>query len=82
MAGAVFVADRRLYLDADKSKVLEEGDPAAAYLFCRPGRPISVEDQEAFGLSFKDGAIVLPGMPEPKAAVPPEDKAADKPEDK
>ncbi len=77
MAGAVFVADRRLYLDAAREKVVEEGDPAAAFLFVAPGHPITVEQQEAYNLSH-DGKVVVLG----KAKKSPATKEAAKPEDK
>lgn len=76
-----FTADRRLYLTADKSKVVEEGDKAAALLFAPCGQEITKADAVAYGLDYRDGKIVLPS---PKRAVDPADdqKAREKAEDK
>lgn len=43
-------ADKRYYLNADRSKVVEEGDPAAAYLLAAEGADISNEDAKKYGL--------------------------------
>lgn len=91
---ATAVADRRLYLTSDKSRVVEERDSSAAWLFAVPGDGISEADRAAYGLELIDGRIVLPGarasQRPPKAAAPVEpkamkfheDKAAEKAEDK
>jgi hypothetical protein len=57
-------ATERLYLNADKSKVVPEGDPEAAFLFATPGTEISAEDAAKYGLGAK------------KAAAKPADKQA------
>ena len=44
------IADRRLYLTADRERVVEEGDPDAAFLFVTPGKQISDADAERYGL--------------------------------
>lgn len=44
------VADRRLWLTADRARVVEDGDPEARFLFCGPGRRISPADAEKYGL--------------------------------
>jgi hypothetical protein len=62
------IAERRLFLTADQERVVEEGDPAAAFLFAAPGDDISDEDAEKYGLN----------APAPKAPT----KEAPKPEDK
>lgn len=46
------IADRDLYLNADKSKVVEEGDPAMAFVFVGKGGTVSNEDVEKYGLTF------------------------------
>lgn len=43
-------ATERLFLTADKSRLVEEGDPAAAFLFCAPGHEIPIKDAEKYGL--------------------------------
>ena len=48
-----WIADRDLYLDAAKEKVLEAGDPAAAFLLCREGRKVRAELVEQYKLKNK-----------------------------
>lgn len=43
-------AKERLYLTADRSAIVKEGDPKAAFLFAAVGQPISNADAERFGL--------------------------------
>lgn len=57
----MIVADRRLWLTADKARVVEDGDPAAAFLLAAPGTEISAGEVERLRLSAKDGKVVLPG---------------------
>lgn len=89
-----FVADRRLCLTQDKSRVVEEGDPSSAWLLVPAGGEVSEEAAKAYGLTVQDGKVVLPGTsapPEKQEEKPPdgeksrektEDKAAKKGEDK
>lgn len=79
-----FECDRRLYLTPDKSRVVEEGDKAASFLFAVPGQEISEADVEAYGLTQNDGKVVVPAAaPEPeKSKAKPEDKSREKAEDK
>ena len=69
------IADRRLYLTADKERLVEEGSADAAFLFATPGKEISDEDAERYGLTAKPKA-------ETKQADPPEDKQAAAPANK
>lgn len=39
-----------IWLNADRTKVVAEGDPEAAFLFASPGKRISVEDAARYGL--------------------------------
>lgn len=64
------LADRRLFLTADKSRVVEEGDAGAAYLFATPGSPITQEDIDRYGLSLTGG----PNAEAAQAAEPSPDK--------
>lgn len=48
-----FIAKEKLYLNADQTKVVEEGDPEAAFLFTTPGKRVSKEDAERLGLVKK-----------------------------
>lgn len=75
MAG--IVADRRLWLNADRSKVVEDGAEDAAFLLAAPGDLITAEAVELFHLELKDGKVVAPGAPqvaEPEAEPPPAPK--------
>ncbi len=81
---------QRLYLTADKAKLVAEGDKEAATLYASPGDEIPEKAAELFGLV--DGA--LPGRkakfaevkdgtaPPNKEAPPPADKGGTKPKDK
>ncbi len=71
-----FKSDRRLYLTADKSRVVEEGDKGAGWLFATPGSQIDESDASLFLLEYRDGKVILPPGPAgPKAAKKGEDKA-------
>ena len=71
-----FKSYRRLYLSGDKSRVLEEGEKEAGWLFATPGSQIAESDASAYGLEYRDGKVILPqGRTEPKAAKKGEDKA-------
>lgn len=48
-------AKERLYLTADATKLVREGDPEGATLYCAPGDEIPDEAVERFGLV--DGTI-------------------------
>lgn len=61
------LATERLYLTADQKRLVREGDPEAAFLYCTPGDLIPDEAAARFGL---------------KAAERAEDKAAERAEDK
>lgn len=65
------IADRRLWLTADRDRVVEEGDPDAAFLFVTPGK--TVPDAEAARLGLTKGS---------KASAKAEDKQADAPANK
>ena len=70
----MIVADRRLWLTADRSRVVEDGDPAAAFLLAAPGAEIPADDARRLGLSVEAGRVVLPGAKggEAKADAAPE----------
>lgn len=69
------IAQQKLFLNADKSKLVGEGDEAAAFLFCVPGDEIIPEVHEQFGLV--DGAL-----PEKAAKKEPKGPAKNKAETK
>ena len=66
------VADRRLYLDAGGTRVLEDGDPAAAFLLAAPGRAIPKTDVARLGLVLVEGSVQQ--EPIAKQAAQPENK--------
>lgn len=70
MAGA-WVADRRLWLTADRGRLVPDGHPEAAFLFCTVGTAVPAEEARRFGL-----------MDEAKAAAPPDNKAEAPPPNK
>lgn len=59
MGGLAIISDRRLWLTADKTRVVEDGDQAAAFLFASEGGEISTQDAGRFGLAVEDGRILL-----------------------
>ena len=68
------LADRRLYLTRDESRVVEEGSPEAAFLFATPGTIVPAADADRLGLNLVDGRITLPGTEPvgvPSEAPPP-----------
>ena len=68
------IATQRLYLNADRKKLLPHGHKDAAFLYCSPGDEIPDNAAEQFGL--KDGAL-----PE-KAKAPAADKGGKAPANK
>lgn len=45
-----FISDRRLYLNANRSAVVEEGDPSAAYLLVGEGGEVPTAVASKYGL--------------------------------
>lgn len=66
------VADRRLFVDAGGTQLLEEGDPNAAFLLAAPGRPIAKAAVDRLGLELVEGLVQQ--RPVGKQAAPPENK--------
>jgi hypothetical protein len=64
--------DRRICFTADRSEMVEETDPRAAYLAYPAGRHVSPGDAEKYGLSEQDGRVVLSGKVVPAKAKPSE----------
>lgn len=73
------VADRRLYTDATKSVVLEEGDETAAYVLCGKGSTIPAATVRKLGLVVERGRVI---QPKEKPAAPVEHKEVKPAEDK
>lgn len=72
-------ADKRYYLNADRSKVVDEHDPDAAYLLAAEGGDISTEDAKKYGIGhYAPKADDEMPADEPEAKMvpaPPENKA-------
>jgi hypothetical protein len=66
------VADRRLWVNAAKTRLVEDGDPDAAFLLAGEGGRVSEADALALGLSVVNGQVVQ--LPLEKAAPAPENK--------
>lgn len=49
-----FVSDRRIYLNADKTAVVEEGSPEATHLLVAKNGELSQEDAERWGLDLSE----------------------------
>ena len=64
-----YIADRRLWLTADREGVVEDGDPRAAFLLASEGTEVPDEDVKRYGLKAK-------GKPANKEASPTADKEA------
>lgn len=70
------VVGEKLWLTADGQRLVADGDPEAAVLFATPGKRVSREDAERYGL------VKAKGKPATKDAAPAEDKQADVADDK
>jgi hypothetical protein len=46
-------AEKRLWLNADRSKVVEDGDPDARFLLAAPGQEVHPSIAEKYGLKQK-----------------------------
>jgi len=64
-------ADRRLYLTKDLSRVVEEGDPGAAFLLANRGHPIHPDDAARLGLRVEGERIVWDAPPAVEEAPAP-----------
>jgi hypothetical protein len=77
------IADRRLYLTADRKTLVEEGDPSAAFLFVAAGDHLDEDEARRLGWPppKADATTELIDMDEVlrKAQVEPEAKALHEP---
>lgn len=73
-SSTVLVADETLYETADRSELVAEGDPRAAYLFCIPGQTIRPQDAERHGLTKPDEPVKQKHPEADKQAKPGGDK--------
>lgn len=73
--GSGMHADRRLFVDVGKARLVEDGSPDAAYLLAPEGGEILAADVERLGLSVVDGCVVQGAaepVPEPEPEAEPE----------
>ena len=71
-----WIADRRLWVTADRLVAVEDGDQRARFLLCVPGDPIPRAEVEQLGLLKEQD------KPEDKMRAPAEDKSKKKPKKK
>lgn len=69
--------DRKLWLATDRETLVEDGDPAAAFLWAAEGD--EVDDDEAARVGYKATATKKAPQPEDKQAPAPENKSAPAP---
>jgi hypothetical protein len=61
----VLIADRRLYLTASRDRLVEDGDPAAAWLLAGVGGEILAADVDRLGLAVLNGEVRQPPAVDP-----------------
>jgi hypothetical protein len=64
-----YKADRRLYLNAAKDAVVEEGSADAAYLLVSEGGVLSIEEAEKYGLLGAAAPVVVEPAPEVESST-------------
>lgn len=80
-----YITKERLWLNRDKSAVVKDGDPDAAFLLASPGKEVPAADVERYGLDAPAAADKPGNGPKPKggaaakAQPPAEDKAVKAP---
>jgi hypothetical protein len=67
-----YLVTERLFVNADKSKIVPEDSPEAAFLLATPGKRLSAQEAAKYGLKAKSAA------PENKAKAAPEETKAKK----
>lgn len=77
--------DRRLWLTADKERLVEDGDKDAAFLWATEGREVLAEEAEAVGYKAKapvrDKARTAPANKQDESAAKPKTQPARSRED-
>lgn len=84
---AVLIADRRIWLTADRSAVVEDGDARAAFLLAGQGGEIPPAEVQRLNIGLVDGRVSRVSArptsePETSARPAPADKAKPAPADK
>jgi len=57
--------DRRLWLTAERDRVVEDGDPEAAFLLGAPGQILSDAEAQRYGLTGKKADAQQLELPDP-----------------
>ena len=78
---AGLVADRRLFLTADESQMVEDGDPAGRFLLVGVGGTVPACEVARLGLRLDRAGCVTQAAAEPEPPAP-EVKEQPKPDDK
>lgn len=73
---AMHEVKERLYYTRDKSRVVPEGDPEAAFLFATPGVSVPMEEAERVGLTGK-APQAAPAQVVYSTVAPPEPETAE-----
>jgi len=77
-----WVASQRLYLTADRSKVVEAGDPEGRFLLVSAGKSIPRDRAEELGLLATEAEPRAENSEPEVNELEPEQKEQEKPEDK
>ena len=72
----MLISDRRLYVTADGSRVVEEGDPDGAFLLVGAGSEIRHDVAEKHKLRVSKGKVSFPAPKAKKAKAEPKAKKA------
>jgi hypothetical protein len=73
--GPQYAVDRHLYLTEDKSRVVEESDPASRWLWATPGMQVPLAEAERLGAVKADGeAEPVEPVEAPKQRAPAQNK--------
>ena len=62
------IMTQKLWQTADKDRLVVDGDPAAAFLFCIPGREIPIADALRYGLARAEEPVIAPEVKESQPA--------------
>ena len=71
------VSGRRLYVNADRSKIVDEGDPEASFLLAGEGATLTAEDVDKYELT--EESVAAPPPAEEPAEEPVPEENAEKP---
>lgn len=71
-----YLSEKRLYVNKDKSRVVEEDDPEAAYLLVAEGSELSDADAEKYGLGGAEVKQVAAAPENKQVRSAPETKTA------